>query len=558
MNNNKIFYFNPESNLDFYKPENYKTQLLIADLIDSETKNFNLHFYWKNFNKSNINFNEKHALSLKSAIVTQNLTKCKIKLWSDKDITMNQYLRPLLKYIDFEIWDMEKQLKNFNLNHLIEPLSKDLGWLTGDIFRNLCLGLYGGIYCDLDIFLLKDLSKLIDYEFTYYTGPTPSSEQNGAIMGMHKNSNFFKTFIINMTNKKAAANSMDFGRYLFKDIRKNFKNYSIFPTIWFDEDFVNGELYPNNFSFTNNFLSNKKKFINQNAFCWHWHNHWNFKAEQESKFSDYQMRTEELFNQKFNDFHIKYFKEVNKKIYCWWLNKSEMNQTRKIGLESVIKNSGVEVELVTLDNLNKYILKDYPLHEGFQYLSAVHKSDYLRSYFMHFYGGGHCDIKQLKYSWLEFFEKLEKFPNKIGITSPAIHGSLISNENLNEFLNKNLNKLTAKNVFIYRKDTNFTLEWYKTTQMVMDSVLEKLKKYPALYNRDRKLSKKMDGIDGTIADFGTKNQSFLRKDYFYPLGWEELHADFYYPLVYRYRDQILLGLPQQEVHLDYGGEVTKE
>ena len=92
--------------------------------------------------------------------------------------------------------------------------------------------------------------------------------------------------------------------------------------------------------------------------------------------------------------------------------------------------------------------------------------------------------------------------------------------------------------------------------MIMDSALEDLKKYPAQYNRDRKFSENRK--NGTIADFGPKNQSFFREDYYYPLAWEDLHTDIYYPLLYKYKDEILLGLPQQEFNLDYGGEVTKE
>jgi hypothetical protein len=553
----KIFFLNPENHLDFYHPRNYKDHLKLTNSIGSIqeiSKEFSLHFYWKNFN---IEFNKKHALSLKSAIISQNLSKCKIKLWSDKDITKNEHLKPLLKYIDFEIWDMEKQLRYFGLEKLLEPLEKDFGWLTSDIFRILCLGLYGGIYIDLDNFILKDLSPLSDYEFSYYGGTPPEIHQWIGVMGMDKNSIFFNKLLYNIKNLEIIRpNAEDLGRFLLLKTRNNFKEYSIFPTIWFDEDFVNGALHPEGFSFTNNFKKNKNKFINPTVFTWHWHNHWDIREEHGSKFFDYKERTEKLFNDKFNNINFVFFPRVNKKIYCWWLNKTEMNPIRKIGYESIVKNSGVEVELITLDNLNKYILKDHPLHEGFQYLSAVHKSDYLRSYFMHFYGGGHCDIKQLKYSWAESFEKLERHSDKIGITSSAVHGSYINNPNLNQFLNKNLHKLTAKNVFIFKKNTSFTLEWYKTTQMIMDSILENLKKYPAQYNRDRKLSEY--GRNGTIADFGPKGQSFFREDYFYPLGWEELHADFFYPLIYKYRDQILLGLPQQELHLDYGGEVTKE
>jgi len=62
------------------------------------------------------------------------------------------------------------------------------------------------------------------------------------------------------------------------------------------------------------------------------------------------------------------------------------------------ENSGVKVELITSKNLTKYIKPEDPLPEGFQYLHYVHRADYLRTYFMHHYGGGYADIKTFPYS----------------------------------------------------------------------------------------------------------------------------------------------------------------
>ena len=70
-----------------------------------------------------------------------------------------------------------------------------------------------------------------------------------------------------------------------------------------------------------------------------------------------------------------------------------MSDKRKKCLDSIKQNIGVKVILITPNNLDKYILKDYPLHKSYKYLSEVHKSDYLRTYFMHHYGGGYTDIK---------------------------------------------------------------------------------------------------------------------------------------------------------------------
>ena len=80
---------------------------------------------------------------------------------------------------------------------------------------------------------------------------------------------------------------------------------------------------------------------------------------------------------------------IDKTIYCFWVgnNNTEMNQNRKNGIDSLVKNSKANVVVVDNSNLNRFILSDYPLHDGFTYLSDVHKSDYLRCYFMHHYGG---------------------------------------------------------------------------------------------------------------------------------------------------------------------------
>jgi hypothetical protein len=280
-----IFSFNIENNLDFYKKENFQNQLSICKFFDNYKNNekFNLHFYWQDYETP---FNEKHALSIKSVIATQNLNNCKIILWSNRDLSENEYLKPLLPFIQHKIWDMEKHLKDFGLEKLIELLKSDRGYVTGDIFRILCLGLYGGIYCDLDIILLKDLSPLLKYEFTYFW-PLINS-QNGSIMRIDYQSDFFKNLIETIKNtEKINPNSFDLGEALYRKTRENFKKYSIFPTSWFDGDWLN-------IDFKDNFKSNKKQLFYDDAFAWHWHNHWNEPIEKDSKFYIYKNKINKI------------------------------------------------------------------------------------------------------------------------------------------------------------------------------------------------------------------------------------------------------------------------
>ena len=66
--------------------------------------------------------------------------------------------------------------------------------------------------------------------------------------------------------------------------------------------------------------------------------------------------------------------KINEKLYCFWTGNNEMTENRKRNIET-LQWSGLDVQLVTPDNLNDYLLNDAPLHEGYQYLSDTHKSD---------------------------------------------------------------------------------------------------------------------------------------------------------------------------------------
>jgi len=94
-------------------------------------------------------------------------------------------------------------------------------------------------------------------------------------------------------------------------------------------------------------------------------------------------------------------------IWCYW-EGAEMSPNRKISFDYLVKNIEVPVALITRDNLDLFIKSDHPLPEAFEYISVVHRSDYIRAYLMHHYGGGWHDIKAtlVSYSsvWNEFID----------------------------------------------------------------------------------------------------------------------------------------------------------
>jgi len=218
---------------------------------------------------------------------------------------------------------------------------------------------------------------------------------------------------------------------------------------------------------------------------------------------------------------------VDRVVYCFWVghNNIEMNQNRKNGLDSLIKNSQVKVKLIDNNNLSKYILDDHPLHEGFGYLSDVHKADYLRTYFMHFYGGGYSDIKPCSWSWLNYFEKLEQ-SDCYGIGAPEDEFELSVTPKVRPWIGKYWQRLLTNDLYIFRKQTAFTEAWYNTLLYLMDNKLDNLKKYPAKNSRE---------AADTIA---TR----------YPIEWGEILLEVFHPLCYLHSDKLIKEMPFPITH----------
>lgn len=207
-------------------------------------------------------------------------------------------------------------------------------------------------------------------------------------------------------------------------------------------------------------------------------------------------------------------------LYCFWTGTNVMSDKRKSNFDT-LKNTKLNVILVTPDNLNKYIKE--PLHDGYQYLSETHKADYLRTYFMHFIGGGYSDIKETKESWLPYVKLLETDPNLWCIGYKEVSNGVPQIGDDIELTNKLRNdyeKLIGNGAYIFKPNTLLTNEWYSTMMKVMDSKLENLKKYPARNTED-----------------------VYSEEYPYPLRWTELLGEIFHPTIYKYLDHINNSLP---------------
>ncbi|MCR4829134.1 MAG: glycosyltransferase [Bacteroidales bacterium] len=217
------------------------------------------------------------------------------------------------------------------------------------------------------------------------------------------------------------------------------------------------------------------------------------------------------------DDSISISKPVERVIYCFWTGTNEMPESRKRCFDKMVQNAGVPVKLITPNNLDEYILPDHPLHPAFQYLSLNHKSDYLRGYFMHFYGGGYCDIKTIEHSWSECFDTLNK-SDKYIIGYPELNGECSAYRDIDDLVLKLEVKqkwplLVGNGALICRPHTKLTDEWFAEQNRRLDNYYEAVKAHPA------------------TDPFGEGNN--------YPIPWLHLQGGLFHPLCLKYHNKIL-------------------
>ena len=220
-------------------------------------------------------------------------------------------------------------------------------------------------------------------------------------------------------------------------------------------------------------------------------------------------------------------KKADAIIYCFWTGLNKMSDNRLKSLAELISNAQIPVKLITPNNLDQYIKE--PLHPAYPLLSNVHKSDYLRCYFMHHWGGGYSDIKAHHNSWQSALKNLNSKENKIaagyrefywGSCTIESHFSNTSTKNLNKDLNLHYAYLLGNGSFIFKPYSAFTEEWINELHHRLDLHFAELKENP-----------------GNI--YGDNPG--------YPLPWTYILGQIFHPLCLKYHHKLIIDddlLPQ--------------
>lgn len=273
----------------------------ITNKVQYDDYKTTIHFHWR-VPKA---FGRKQALPIKAALATQNLDNCNVLLWSNVDLSGNEYVKPLLPYIENCHYAADEQAVGTPLQGAPLLSAKDNEcFLDGDLFRLLILYKYGGVYCDMDMVLLRDLAPLLSQEFMYQWGTetydsTQATRINGAIMRMFHHSQLAYDCLTEIPRGPGGAGTTDWGSVLYGRVREKNKNWTIFPCAFFNTEW---QLYVNMGESGHPFRATSGEVSDYDgAFAWHWHNKWLDKIEPGCKWERIEKRIDELFKKKFDE-----------------------------------------------------------------------------------------------------------------------------------------------------------------------------------------------------------------------------------------------------------------
>ena len=228
-------------------------------------------------------------------------------------------------------------------------------------------------------------------------------------------------------------------------------------------------------------------------------------------------------------------------IWCYWEGE-EMRGNRKLSYEYLVKNIQVPIFLITPENLSSLIKPEAPLPEEYNYLSAVHRSDYIRAYMMHYYGGGWHDIKATTVSYKDVWEEFSDENTWIVGRPEVAKGAAKVTDEWGNYMPNHYRDLIAVPSWVVRPKTALSLEILNGMNRILKINAEKLKSYPAKHNRECKLQannwfKKL---------LYTLKFLYQGRSIHYPIEWTYFGNQFH-PAILKYKEHVSFNLPVDSI-----------
>ena len=283
-------------------------------IIGDENPEYNgiFHVYWRG------EISDKHIFTVKSILATQKVKK--IYFWiEDKNRSYLSKgfgkLMQFSKYIEIKVFDRSviKQLEGDPkiidkiCSYFDMALFDDVRY-RADIFRIVILSIYGGVYSDLDMFLLRDLSEIKLNRWCSKWEIFPKGDS--AILKLEKNHKLFETIVKNSPNNKRC-----FWVFDAMDFKNDNLEVTSLPSNFFDVSWINKNYQGDNFILEDfhsfwkktDYKPTMKNFL-RGCFAYHWHNHWEVPELRNSIAGSLNDDLDKIILQKYNIKSLKLFK----------------------------------------------------------------------------------------------------------------------------------------------------------------------------------------------------------------------------------------------------------
>lgn len=216
-----------------------------------------------------------------------------------------------------------------------------------------------------------------------------------------------------------------------------------------------------------------------------------------------------------------------RRVFCAWTGDNPIPPARASALDQTRRTfdaSGIEFILITPKNLSDWTVEGDPLPDEYQYLSLIHKSDYLHAYVMHHHGGGWVGIKPVTSSWDVGFRRMEADMDKWMAGYSEVSGYALAEfgGRLANDLRNHYSSLLGLGATIFRPGSPLTDEWLVELNSRLRYYSDRLRRHPG----------------------GTRGVNSS-----YPVPYLELYSGIVHPLQLKYISRLLC---EESLKPDFG------
>jgi len=230
----------------------------------------------------------KELLAIKSYLATQNLSKTKLIVWSNYDISEQENIQPYKHLLDLRVYDPRELAKDTPLerveSHMLNGGDRN-HWMSSGIMRFLVLYKFGGVYIDMDMVLLRDFKPILGQDFAYqWGGSTDFAKERrweadchgpcAALLGAVKGGEFIKNCMAQLVVTPATGGTCydeDMLGYVYAK-----QPFTVFPSSFFNTEWLISKTDPELSQELDKSMFDKPlaSMVNlfEEAFAWHWHN----------------------------------------------------------------------------------------------------------------------------------------------------------------------------------------------------------------------------------------------------------------------------------------------